>query len=239
MRPKALIFDVFGTLVDWRGSVSRQLAPVLAGKGIGLDPAGLADEWRAEYDPSMAPIRDGRRDYTALDLLHRENLEVILARHGLTDRFSDAEKAHLARAWERLDPWPDVLPGLSAMRKSALLAPCSNGSISLMVRLARHAGFSWDAVLGAELARNYKPHPSVYLAAVAALGLQPHQVMMVAAHNGDLKAAADNGLQTAFVPRPTEHGPGQTTDLAASGDWTLVASDLADLAERIAEMPVG
>lgn len=238
MRPKALIFDVFGTLVDWRGSVSRQLAPALDGKGIGLDPAGLADEWRAEYDPSMAPIRDGRRDYTALDLLHRENLEVVLARHGLTDRFSDAEKAHLARALERLDPWPDVVPGLSAMRKSALLAPCSNGSIALMVRLARHAGFSWDTVLGAELARNYKPHPSVYLASVAALGLQPHQVMMVAAHNGDLKAAAETGLQTAFVPRPAEHGPGQTTDLAASGDWTLVASDLADVADRIAEMPV-
>jgi 2-haloacid dehalogenase len=233
MPPRALIFDVFGTLVDWRSSVAREVAGAMAAKGIDLDPLAFATEWRAEYDPSMAPIREGRRGYTALDILHRENLDTVLARCGLGDRFGEAERATLARTWERLDPWPEVPAALARLRKRALLAPCSNGSTALMARLARHAGFQWDAILGAEIARTYKPHPAVYIAACTALGLAPAEVMMVAAHNADLEAAAGAGLQTAFFPRPTEYGPGQAADRHATGPWTLVARDLADLAERL------
>jgi 2-haloacid dehalogenase len=232
--PRALIFDVFGTLVDWRSSIARAVDGAMAAKGIALDSARFATEWRAEYQPAMAPIRDGRRGYTALDVLHRENLEAVLGRHGLNERFSADEVATLARAWECLDPWPEVPAALSRLRQTALVAPCSNGSIALMAHLARHAGFHWDAILGAEIAQNYKPHPSVYRASCAALGLAPDQVMMVAAHNDDLAAAADQGLLTGFFPRPTEHGPGQTADLAATGAWTIVATDLADLADRLA-----
>ncbi|MCB1368606.1 MAG: haloacid dehalogenase type II [Rhodobacteraceae bacterium] len=233
MRPAALIFDVFGTLVDWRGSVAREVGAAFRAKGIDADPHLFADHWRAEYDPSMAPVRAGRRDYVALDDLHLENLQTVLARLGLDHRFDAAECRALATAWERLDPWADVAAGLAAIRQEALVAPCSNGSVALMARLARHAGLHWDAILGAEIAHNYKPHPSVYQAACAALRLRPDQVMMVAAHNGDLEAAAALGLQTAFICRPVEHGAGQSSDLAPSGDWTLVADDLVDLAARL------
>ena len=232
MKPEALIFDVFGTLVDWRGSVARQLAPVLAAKGIGADPDEFATLWRGEYDPSMAPIRNGQRGYVALDELHYENLVAVLSRLGYAGAFTEEEARALATAWERLDPWPEVPGAMARLRDHALLAPCSNGSVALMVRLARHAGFHWDAILGAGIARNYKPHPSVYLSACAALGLDPGAVMMVAAHNDDLAAARDAGLMTGFFPRPAEYGPGQRRDLDADADWTLVSRDLADFADK-------
>lgn len=237
MTPKALIFDVFGTLVDWRGSVAREVAGPLRDRGVDIDPAEFARLWRAEYDPSMAPIRDGRRPYTALDDLHFENLVTVLGRLGAADGFSESELRGLATAWERLDPWPDVPAGMAALRAAGfLVAPCSNGSIGLMARLARHAGFHWDAILGAEIARNYKPHPSVYLASAAALRLHPGEVIMVAAHNDDLAAAQDCGLLTGFFPRPAEYGPGQTTDLTPRTGWTVSARDLSDLAERLAAL---
>ena len=218
----ALIFDVFGTCVDWRGSVAREVAAVLPD----VDALAFADAWRGEYQPAMERIRSGGRGYVALDVLHRENLGIVLDRFGVSCDDADG----LNTAWERLDPWPDVVAGLKAMRATHLIAPCSNGSIGMMARLARHTGLHWDCILGAEIARDYKPKPDVYLASCAALRLSPRRVTMVAAHNGDLHAAREAGLRTAFVPRPTEHGAGQTTDLAPDADWDLVAADFTALA---------
>ena len=221
---EALIFDVFGTCVDWRTSIIRELRAAIPA----ADAAALADAWRAEYQPAMEPIRAGRRRYVPLDELHLENLTRVLARFGLTC----ADPRALSRGWERLEPWPDTRPGLAALHERAILAPCSNGSIALMTRLARHAEMPWDCILGADLARSYKPDPGVYRAACAALRLAPEQVMMVAAHNGDLAVARAEGLRTAFIPRPAEHGPAQTTDLAPAAGWDIVADDLVDLARR-------
>ncbi len=222
---KALIFDVFGTCVDWRSSVARDVAQHLPS----TDATAFAIAWRAEYDPSMARIRDGGRGYVPLDDLHRENLDRVARDFDV--RVPDPEA--LNRAWERLDPWPDVLPALARLKPRYILAPCSNGSIGLMTRLARYAGLPWDCILGAEIARNYKPEPAVYLASCAALRLKPSEVMMVAAHNDDLAAARAAGLKTAFVPRPAEHGPGQASDLEPASDWEIAARDFEDLADRL------
>lgn len=233
MIARAFIFDVFGTLVDWRSSITRELHGVFDARGISADPHEVAVAWRDEYDPSMAPIRDGRRGYTNLDLLHRENLEVVLDRFGIA-RPDEPTLANLARAWERLDPWSDSVDGLNAIRKIGLVAPCSNGSISLMVHLARHAGFHWDCILGAEVAQNYKPHPETYLKSCAALQLPPEQVMMIAAHNSDLVAAQAAGLKTGFIPRATEHGDAAKRELEPTGNWDVVGRDLIDLAAKLA-----
>jgi 2-haloacid dehalogenase len=224
MRAKALIFDVFGTCVDWRTSVAREVSAVLPG----VDADAFATAWRAEYDPAMARIREGGRGYVALDDLHRENLHRVATAFGVTAPDT------LSHAWERLDPWPDVVAGLAALKRHHIIAPCSNGSIALMTRLARHAGLPWDCILGAEIAKDYKPKPRVYLAACAALRLPPDQVMMVAAHNDDLFAARRAGLKTAFVPRPSEHGSGQTTDLTPEAAWDIIAADFHDLARQLA-----
>ncbi|MBV1868427.1 MAG: haloacid dehalogenase type II [Marinosulfonomonas sp.] len=233
MAPKAFIFDVFGTLVDWRSSIARTLAPVHSQKGIEANPLAVADAWRGEYQPAMARIRDGNRGYVALDVLHRENLETVLGNLGAADQFTPSEITDLARAWEVLDPWPDVVNGLKRLRKIGLIAPCSNGSIALMSHLARHAGFNWDCILGAEIARNYKPNAAVYLASCAALGLAPADVMMVAAHNSDLIAARKAGLQTGFFPRPLEHGDPAKAELSATSDFEMIAEDLEDLARQL------
>lgn len=235
--PKALIFDVFGTLVDWRSSVSRGVAAAFEGAALPVAPDDFADLWRGEYQPSMAPIISGARPYQPLDVLHRENLDRLLDRLDLAAALSEAEKSALTRIWERLDPWPDVPFGLIRLREHALIAPCSNGSIALMSHLARHANLSWDAILGAEIARSYKPDPKVYRASAAAFQLPPHQVMMVAAHNDDLAAAQALGFQTVFIYRATEHGPAQTTDLSPSGDWDIIANDLNDLANQLFDKP--
>lgn len=223
---QALIFDVFGTCVDWRGSVARGISRALPG----VDALAFATAWRAEYDPAMARIRDGARGYVALDDLHLENLLITGRKFGV--KIPDPE--NLNTLWEQLDPWPDVVPGLMALRLNHILAPCSNGSIALMTRLARHADLPWDCILGADLAQDYKPKPQVYLASCQALRLPPAEVMMVAAHNSDLAAAQAAGLATAFVPRLTEHGPEQTSDLSATGDWTIIAQDFVDLAGQMA-----
>ncbi|PWK62828.1 haloacid dehalogenase type II [Roseicyclus mahoneyensis] len=223
MRVQALIFDVFGTCVDWRRSVAREVAKVLPQ----VDALAFATAWRAEYDPAMARIRGGERGYVALDDLHRENLQRVAA------EFSVSAPERLAHAWERLDPWPDVVAGLTALKARHVIAPCSNGSIALMTRLAKHAALPWDCILGAEIAQDYKPKPQVYLASCAALRLATDQVMMVAAHNDDLFAARYAGLKTAFVARPTEHGPHQTTDLGPESDWDVIASDFHDLATQL------
>lgn len=228
---EAFLFDVFGTVVDWRGGVARHLRGAFAERGVDADPHAFADAWRGLYQPAMEEVRSGRRAYVDLDVLHRENLDAALGRFGIGGALDEAAREELNRAWERLPPWPDAVPGLTALRRRAIVAPCSNGSVALMTRLARWAGLPWDCVLGAGVARAYKPDARVYLAACEALRLPPGRVMMVAAHDGDLRAARAAGLATGFVPRPTEHGPGQTTDLAPSEGWDLVAEDLVDLAE--------
>lgn len=230
---KALIFDVFGTVVDWRGGVATACSQAFARKGIGLDPFAFADLWRGEYQPAMERIRTGGRGYVSLDILHRENLDRVLEKTGLSAHFSTSEGDTLNHAWEQLPPWPDSVASLADLRQRFIIAPCSNGSIALMARLAKFADLPWDAILGAGIARDYKPQRQVYLASCAALGLAPHEVMMVAAHNDDLEAATKAGLKTGFFPRPSEYGPGQTTDLSASGNWDICAEDMAGLAAKL------
>jgi 2-haloacid dehalogenase len=223
--PKALLFDVFGTCVDWRTSVAREAA------ARGLPGEAVADAWRARYQPQLETVRSGQRDWVVLDVLHREALDDVLDELGLD--LDPPRRDALTLAWHRLDPWPDTVAGLTRLKQRCVIAPCSNGHIAQSVNLARHAGLPWDAILGAEIARAYKPDPRVYLASVAALGLEPAEVMMVAAHNVDLQAAASCGLRTAFVARPREHGPGQTTDLQAELDVDAEAGDLVALADAL------
>ena len=211
---KALIFDVFGTTVDWRGSMIRHCAR------FGLPPE-TADLWRAQYQPQLETVRSGARPWVNLDVLHRIGLDIVLRELDidLPHRFRDA----LVRAWHQLDPWPDVVAGLTTLKETYIIAPCSNGHIAQSVNLARYAGLPWDAILGAELARAYKPDPRVYRGAADALGLEYDEVCMVAAHNDDLAAARAAGLLTAFVPRPTE-------DAGPTSDWDIVAPTFGELA---------
>jgi 2-haloacid dehalogenase len=231
---RACLFDVFGTVVDWRTSVSRDLAAFAREKRLpAIDWLEFAIEWRRLYQPSMEEVRSGRREWTILDVLHRESLEALVRRYAITG-LADADLDHMNRAWHRLEPWPDVVEGLARMKKNLIIAPCSNGNIALMVNLAKYAGLPWDCILGAETARAYKPLPEAYRAACRHLGLPPGEVTMVAAHNNDLKAAKAQGLRTAFVARPTEHGPGQSTDLAPDPDGAdISAADFVALAARL------
>jgi 2-haloacid dehalogenase len=231
---RACLFDVFGTVVDWRSSVSRDLAAFAASRGLPpLDWLEFTVEWRKLYQPSMEEVRSGRRPFTILDVLHRESLVRLLERYRVAG-LSEADVDHMNRAWHRLDAWPDAVEGLARLKRRRIIAPCSNGNIALMVNLAKHAGLPWDCVLGAETARAYKPMPEAYLASCRQLGLPPSQVMMVAAHNGDLKAAKAQGLATAFVPRPLEHGPAQSSDLAADPACVdLPVRDFLELAARL------
>jgi len=229
---KALFFDVFGTLVDWRTSIAREAAAILKPLGHEVDGFALADAWRGEYQPGMEEVRAGKIPFSKLDVLHRRNLERILARFGLTGLSDDALKT-LNLAWHRLDAWPDVAPGLARLKRTLLLAPVSNGNISLMVDLARRNGFPWDAILGSEIAGDYKPKPRVYLTACAAFDLAPEQCMMVAAHSGDLAAAAATGLRTAHVARPDEYGPA-TGEPGPKVPVDVAATSLLDLADKLA-----
>ena len=228
----ALNFDVFGTVVDWRGSVARELRGWFGRRGVERDWDAVADRWRALYQPAMEEVRQGRRPWTRLDDLHRENLRVVLDEFDLAG-LNETDIEHLNRAWHRLAPWPDAVAGLSRLKQSFVLATLSNGNVALLVNMARRAGLPWDAILGAEVARAYKPTPEAYLRTADLLGLEPHQCMMVAAHNDDLRAARALGFATAFVARPTEHGPKQTRDLRAEHDFDVVASDFLDLADRL------
>ena len=231
---QALVFDVFGTVVDWRSGVARESAPFLARYAPRADPAAFADAWRRRYQPAMEEIRSGRRPFARLDVLHRENLEAVLPEFGIEPTsVPPSELDALNFAWHRLDPWPDTVPGLTRLKRGFMIAPLSNGNIRLMLDMAKRAALPWDAILGAELAQAYKPSPEAYLRTAEALMLKPEQVCLAAAHNGDLAAARGCGLRTAFIPRPTEHGPGQTIDLRPEEDWNIVASDLADLADQL------
>jgi 2-haloacid dehalogenase len=229
---QALTFDVFGTVVDWRNSLIREGEELGRARGLRVDWARFADAWRGLYQPQLERVRSGALPWTKLDDLHRMALDRLLVDFEITG-LSEADIDHLNRAWHRLDPWPDAVPGLQRLRRRFALATLSNGNVALIVNMARRAGLPWDAVLGAEVARHYKPQPQAYLTTASLLGLTPDQCMMVAAHNGDLGAAASVGFRTAFVARPTEHGPGQRKDLKAERDWDVVAGSFVDLADRL------
>ena len=228
----ALVFDVFGTCVDWRGTIIREAERWSRELGRPVDGPGLADAWRANYDPSMEEIRAGRRPFTLLDILHRETLNKIAPRFGLGG-LDEAAMDRINRVWHRLDPWPDTVPGLRRLGSRFLLAPLSNGGVALLTRMAKRAGLPWDLLLSGELFQGYKPEPKVYLGAARLLDLAPSRMMMVAAHNGDLAAASKLGLRTAFIRRPTEYGPKQTTDLAPGGNWDFSCDSMEALADKL------
>jgi 2-haloacid dehalogenase len=229
--PKALFFDIFGTIVDWRSSIAREAEQLLSPLGHACDWPAFADAWRDEYQPGMEDVRAGRIPFSRLDGIHRHNLERILPRFGLAS-LSEATRAELNLAWHKLDGWADSAPGLLRLRARFRIAPVSNGNISLMADLARRNSFIWDAILGAEVAGDYKPKPRVYLSACEAFGFIPQDCMMVAAHGGDLKAAKACGLQTAFIPRPNEHGAGKgEADPGVSVNY--IAKDLLALADAL------
>jgi len=228
----AVLFDVFGTVVDWRSSITREVNQAVRCHGINVDAQAFADQWRALYQPAMARVRSGEMPFVSLDKLHRQNLDQVLDDLSL-DCFSEDEKTALNRAWHRLDPWPDVVSGLERLKQRYLIGTLSNGNIALIANMAKRAGLPWDVILGAEIARAYKPQPRAYLGSAEALSLMPEQCMLVAAHNDDLYAAANCGFRTAFVERPFEHGPNQESDLVAQGDYDVVAKDFLDLAAQL------
>src|SRR5215475_3786773 len=228
---EALFFDVFGTLVDWRTGVAREADALLRTLGVSIDWLAFADAWRFEYQPAMEEVRAGAIPFCKLDVLHRRNLERILPHFGLRDVPGDI-LAELNLAWHRLDSWSDVTPALVRLKPRFRLAPVSNGNISLMVDLARRNGLPWDAILGAEIAGDFKPKPRVYLAACEALDLAPADCMMVAAHSNDLKAAAGLGLATAHIARPNEYGPG-TGEIAPKVPVDFAALSLEHLATQL------
>ena len=230
--PRALLFDVFGTVVDWRSSIAREVQATLAGHPVSVDSEAFADRWRALYQPAMARVRSGEIEFAPLDELHRENLDQVLAEFAV-DHLSESENVQLNLAWHRLDAWPDAVVGLERLKSRYIIGTLSNGNIALIVNMAKHSGLPWDVVLGAEVARAYKPQPQAYLGSAQALGLTPGECMLVAAHNDDLKAAAQCGFRTVFVERPFEHGPDQKTDRTADGDYDYVARDFVDLALQL------
>ena len=230
---RALGFDVFGTVVDWRGGIARDAAIFLKRHGGRADPLAFADAWRGQYQPAMEKVRSGRRPFVRLDVLHRENLEVVLPQFGIDPaRVPPAELDELNLAWHRLDPWPDVVEGLIRLKRRYIIATLSNGNIILMIDMAKRAGMPWDAVLGAEVAGAYKPSPEAYLRTADMLALRPEQLCLVAAHHSDLAAARRCGLKTAYVHRPGEQGLGQHADEAAQ-DWEVSAADFCDLAAQL------
>jgi len=228
---RALFFDVFGTMVDWRGSVAREAENILSALGYSLDWIAFADAWRGEYQPGMEEVRTGRIPFSRLDVLHRRNLVRLLPRFGLQN-LSDEVLDDLTLVWHRLDAWPDVPAALARLKTKFILAPVSNGNISLMVDLARRNKLPWDAILGAEVAGDYKPKPRVYIAACEALSLPPAQCMMVAAHSNDLDAAAKCGLRTAHTARVNEYGP-NTGEPKPTVKVDFAARDLAALADQL------
>ena len=229
---KALTFDVFGTVVDWRGTIVSEGSQLNRERGWQVDWAAFANAWRALYQPSMSQVRDGKRPWTRLDNLHRESLDTLIPQFGLNG-LGTVEREHLNRVWHRLRPWPDAVSGLSRLKTKFVVATLSNGNIALLVNMAKHAGLPWDTILGAEVAGHYKPQSEAYLKTADALGLEPHECLMVAAHNSDLVTAGGLGFRTAFVARPIEFGPAQTTDLSAEHDFDIVADDFNVLAATL------
>jgi 2-haloacid dehalogenase len=229
---KALVFDTFGTVVDWRGSIIAEGAAWSKAKQVNVDWARFADRWRDGYAPAMDRVRKGELPWTKLDKLHRMVLEEVLVEFGMNG-LTEQEKDHWNRVWHRLKPWPDSVAGLTRLKKKYTIAPLSNGNVSLLADMAKNAGLPWDLILSAELAHHYKRDREVYLTAVELLSLNPDEVMMVAAHSDDLRAARSNGLRTGFVYRPNERGPGGKADKAQPGEFDFVAGDMLDLATQM------
>ena len=232
MDVKAVLFDVFGSVVDWRGSLIGELSAWGAARGLNVNWTALVDAWRGAYMPSMDRVRRGELPWTVLDDLHRATLEDLVVRFGATG-LSGEELDFINRGWHRLRPWPDAVAGLTRLKTRYIIGPLSNGNVALLVNMAKAAGLPWDMVCSTELFRRYKPDPETYLGACGLLRLPPAQVMMAAAHNGDLRAARALGLKTCFFARPTEYGPQQSRDFAADEPWDVIAEDILDAATRM------
>jgi 2-haloacid dehalogenase len=234
MAIEAVLFDVFGTVVDWRSSLVRQFQSFGGENDIAADWTRLIDDWRAEYRPSMDAVRTGRRAWTSLESLHRESLDRLLPCYGLKDALSDSQKQDLVRGWHFLDPWPDAAPALTRLKRKFIIGTLSNGGLRLLVDMARYAGLPWDVIFSSDQFQHFKPDAEVYRNAVDLLWMAPENVLLVAAHNYDLMAARKHGMKTAFVARPTEYGPRQSGDWRAESNWDFVADDFGKLADQIA-----
>lgn len=238
LKVKALLFDVFGTVVDWRSGIANEVKKIANKNKIVINPNDFADAWRAEYQPAMEEIRKGNRSFTILDILHMENLKKISSRFGL-DKLSSDDFDLLVKAWHRLPGWPDSSEGLNKLKTKFIIATQSNGNIALMVNMAKYSNLNWDVILGAEVVGHYKPEPEAYLKACRALHLNPEECMMVAAHDDDLKAASLQGMKTGYVHRPYEYGKDKLFDISEVNDykgdrsWDFITKDLNDLAYQL------
>ncbi|HEX3512527.1 MAG TPA: haloacid dehalogenase type II [Trebonia sp.] len=229
---RAVLFDVFGTVVDWRSGIAAAVRSFAGRHGLELDPHAFADSWRGRYQPAMQRVRSGARPFVSLDVLHRENLDDALRALGLDPSAFDPGELHaLARAWHFLPPWPDSVPGIAAIKQSGyVVGPMSNGNTSLLLDMAKAAGLPWDLILGSDVSRAYKPDPEAYLRPAALLELEPGEVMLAAAHGSDLAAARKVGLATAFIERPLEYGPGVAEARTAAADWDLAGASITEIA---------
>jgi 2-haloacid dehalogenase len=229
---KAMTFDVFGTVVDWRSSIAREAKIMGEQKGFDFDWDNFADKWRAGYGPSMNKVRTGELPWTKIDVLHRMILDELLSEYNITN-LTESEKDHFNRAWHRLDPWPDSVPGLTELKKNYVISPLSNGNVALLVNMAKYGGLPWDTVLSAELAQHYKPDPEAYQSTSEFLGFPIEQIMMVAAHKNDLKSAKGQGMMTGYIPRPKEHGPNTTVDSNPEDYIDIIGENFVDFANKM------
>lgn len=235
---RAVLFDTFGTVVDWRSGISAAVRTFAADRALTLDPEEFADAWRAQYQPSMERVRSGQRPWVSLDTLHSENLETVLRSHDIDPgSFAPGELTSLAAAWHYLPPWPDSVEGIRQIKRDFIVGPLSNGTTALLVDMAKAAGLTWDVILGSDISRAYKPSPDAYREPAALLGLDPGEVMLAAAHNSDLEGATRAGLATAFIVRSAEYGPHQAGDLTASEAWDLTSTSITDLARQLLDDP--
>jgi len=231
-QPIAIVFDTFGSVVDWRGSLIADLTAYGAKRGIEADWTALVDAWRAAYHPSMDRVRKREVPWTTLDVLHRGSLDMLVEKFGIRGLTED-DLRHINLGWHRLNGWADSVPGLTRLKRRFIIGPLSNGNVALLTKMAKHAGLPWDAVFGSDLFRHFKPDPETYLGVAQLLDIAPGELMMAAAHNNDLANARKSGLMTAFFARPTEYGPHQKRDFAAEQDWDVVAKDIEDLASQL------
>jgi 2-haloacid dehalogenase len=230
--PVAIVFDTFGTVVDWRGSLIADLTAFGKQRGVEADWPALIDAWRGSYHPSMDRVRKGELPWTKLDDLHRASLDRLVAEFGIKG-LTEQDLVHINLGWHRLNPWPDSVPGLTRLKSRFVIGPLSNGNVALLTYMAKHAKLPWDAIFGSDLFHHFKPDPETYLGVARLLDLAPDQLMMAAAHNSDLGHARKCGLQTAFFARPTEYGPHQKRDFNAEQEWDIVANDIEDLAAQL------
>jgi 2-haloacid dehalogenase len=231
-QPVAIVFDTFGSVVDWRSSLIADLTNYGSSHDLIADWSSLVDAWRAAYQPSMQRVRSGELPWTTLDKLHRASLDRLIAEFGING-LSEDDLVHINLGWHRLHPWPDAIPGLTRLKSRFIIGPLSNGNVALLLNMAKFAGIPWDMIFGSDLFGHFKPDPETYLGVAKMLDLRPDQVMMAAAHNGDLANARACGLLTAFFPRPGEYGPHQQRDYAADQDWDIVATDIQDMAAQL------